>query len=128
MVVLGQLCTKNFIIHWTSPHYVHVSTLKKYVVEIQVVVRVHHMDIVSWHRGFFGWMKLIGNETYNLIRWLIGNCTPRSVFVGSKNNETCISWLEVDYLQVHLVTWRIYIIGYGLLVKKQWTEGQGMGF
>ena len=47
LVALGQLAIKNFINHWASPLYVHVSALKKYMKEIPAALRAHHKDIVS---------------------------------------------------------------------------------
>ena len=42
LVALGQLGTKNFIMHWSSQLYVRVSTLKKYTHEIPTALKAHH--------------------------------------------------------------------------------------
>ena len=70
LVALGQLATNSFINHWASPLYVHVLVLKKYMKEIQAVLRVHHKDIISGGRGFSGKVKMIGDTTYALSGWL----------------------------------------------------------
>ena len=69
-VALGQLGTKNFISHWTSPLYVYISALKNYAKAIPGAIRAHHHDIVNGGRRFMEKVKLIENGTYSLKGWL----------------------------------------------------------
>ena len=70
LVALGQLGIRSFINHWTSPLHVYVSTLKKYAKEIPTALRAYHKDIVSGQTGFSSIVKMIGNRTNGLSRWL----------------------------------------------------------
>ena len=70
LVALGQLGTRTFINHWSSPLYVRVSALKKYASEILGAVRAHYRDIMNGGTGFFGKVKLIGEHSYSLSDWL----------------------------------------------------------
>ena len=70
LVALGQLGTRSFITHWSSQLYVHVSALKKYTHEIPAALRAHHRDIVKGGTGFFGKVKLVGEQTYSVSAWL----------------------------------------------------------
>ena len=62
--------TRSFIIHWSSQLYVRVSALKKYTHEIPAALRAHHQDIVKRGTGFFGKVKLIGEQAYSMSGWL----------------------------------------------------------
>jgi hypothetical protein len=69
LVVLRHPCTKTSSLIGLLL-YVHIFVLKKYVVKIPSIMRAHHKDIVSRHKGFLGKVKCIGNGTCSLGRWL----------------------------------------------------------
>ena len=83
--------TKNFISHWTSSVYVHISALKKYAEEIQGAIRAHHRDIINGGRGFLGKVKEIENGTYSLKGWL-GEARVKKHVKGSG-----------DYQNIHMI-------------------------